>query len=306
VLRGVCFGAPAVDIATSAVYVGRMDSILIAGCGYVGTHLAGLLVEAGHRVWGLSRRPAALPPGVTPLAADLTRPSTLGALPPGLDAVVYAAAAGGYDDALYRAAYVDGPGNLLAALASQGQQPRRVVFTSSTGVYAQDDGAWVDEDSPAEPDGFSGRRVLEGERVLREGPFPSTVIRLGGIYGPGRAGLVEQVRAGLPVLPRGGPRYSNRIHRDDAARAVAHVLALDHPESLYLGVDDEPADLAEIVVWLAQALGVPVPPAASPTPAGPLSGRGNKRCRNQRLRSAGFTPAYPTYREGFAAMLADR
>ncbi len=286
----------------SWAYVGPMDRILIAGCGYVGTHLAGLLIETGHQVWGLSRTPAALPPRVTPFAADLTRPSTLAALPPDLDAVVYASAAGGYDDALYRAAYVDGLGNLLAALASQGQRPRRVVFTSSTGVYAQDDGAWVDEDSPAEPDGFSGRRVLEGERVLHAGPFPGTVVRLGGIYGPGRASLIEQVRRGVPLLPPGGPRYSNRIHRDDAARAVAHVLALDHPQPLYLGVDDEPADLAEIIVWLAGRLGVAVPPAASSAGAGPLTSRGNKRCRNRRLRASGFTPAYPTYREGYAAL----
>ncbi len=279
-----------------------MDRILIAGCGYVGTRLAGLLTEAGHQVWGLARTPATLPPGVTPLAADLTQPSTLGALPPGLDAVVYAAAAGGYDDARYRAAYVDGLGNLVAALASQGHQPRRVVFTSSTGVYAQDDGEWVDEDSPAEPDGFSGRRVLDGEGVLHAGPFPGTVVRLGGIYGPGRASLIDQVRQGVPMVPPGGPRYSNRIHRDDAARAVAHVLALDRPEPLYLGVDDEPADLAEIVAWLARRLGVAVPPVASSSGPGLLVGRGNKRCRNRRLRASGFHLTYPTFREGYAAL----
>lgn len=280
-----------------------MERILIAGCGYVGSHLAGLLVAGGHRVWGLSRRPAALPAGVTPLAADLTVPATLGALPPHLDAVVYAAAAGGFDDTSYRAAYVDGPRNLLAALVAQGQQPRRVVFTSSTGVYAQDDGAWVDEASATEPDGFSGRRVIEGERVWQAGPLPVTVVRLGGIYGPGRASLIAQVRAGQATVPGGGPRYSNRIHRDDAARAVAHVLQLTQPESVYLGVDDEPADLADIIAWLATQLGVAVPAAAPSAGAGPLAGRGNKRCRNQRLRSSGFVPTYPTFREGFADLI---
>ena len=123
-------------------------NILIAGCGYVGTALGVRLGADGHSVWGLRRRPDGLPDIVRPLAGDLSDAATLQDLPPGLDVVYYTAGAADSSEAAYRTAYVDGPRHLLEALQQQGQRPRRVVFTSSTGVYAQCRGEWVDEDSP--------------------------------------------------------------------------------------------------------------------------------------------------------------
>jgi nucleoside-diphosphate-sugar epimerase len=253
-------------------------------------------------VWGLRRDPSRLPAGIEPVAADVGHPATLTRLPAGLDAVVHAVSARAFDDAAYRAAYVEGPAHLLAALAAQDQGIVRIVFVSSTGVYAQQDGEWVDETSETLPGEFSGRRLLQGERLVLAGPYRASVLRLGGIYGPGRARVIESVRAGRSAISAGPPRYGNRIHRDDAAAAVAHLVALDAAEPTYLGVDDDPADEADVLRWLAARLGVAEPPVLA-NPAPPAERRGNKRCRNARLVASGFACAYPTFREGYAALI---
>jgi nucleoside-diphosphate-sugar epimerase len=275
---------------------------LVAGCGYVGSALAARLAARGCEVFGLRRRPAGLPAGVVPVAADLSDRAGLAArLPRGLDSAIYAAAADARDEAAYRRAYVEGLANLLAAL-DPGSRAARVLFTSSTAVYGQDDGSFVDESSPAEPAGWNGRVMLEAEARLAASGHPFSILRLGGIYGPGRTRLIERVRAGAEPLPP-GPAWTNRIHRDDAAGALDHLLGLASPEAVYLGVDDEPADQREVLRWLAARLGVPAP-AASPEDAGPSAATG-KRCRNGRLRASGWVPRYPSYRDGYAAILEE-
>jgi nucleoside-diphosphate-sugar epimerase len=281
-----------------------MARILIAGCGYVGTALAERLVAEGHVVWGLRRDPAGLPPGVRPLAADLTDPGTLRNLPSGLKCVVYTAAPDRLDDEAYRTIYVEGLSHVLDALRRQGQEPRRIFFTSSTVVYAQANGEWVDETSPTEPVHFSGTRMLEAEGLVRSGPFPATVLRLGGIYGPGRVGLIERVRRGEAVCIDGPPTYTNRIHRDDCAEALRHLMSLLQPEDLYLGVDHEPAEECEVLRWLAAQLGAHPPRVGPPAGLGPRRQRGNKRCRNAKLVASGHIFRFPTFREGYSALLS--
>ncbi len=288
-----------------------MARILIAGCGDVGATLGQGLRAAGHEVWGLKRRPADLPSGLRPLAADLTDRGTLNALPPNLDAVVYSAAAAGFDEAAYQAAYVTGVRNLLDALRRTGQQPHRLLFTSSTSVYAQHQGEWVDEDSPAEAAGFSGRCIRDGERLMWDSGWPAVVVRFGGIYGPGRTRLIDSVRAGTATRPAHPPLFTNRIHRDDCARVLEHLLYLPEPTPLYLAVDDDPAPLGEVLSWLAIQLGVPEPPQDTNPPLKPgaettdpaLRMRASKRCRNTRLRASGFQFRYPSYRDGYAALM---
>ncbi|HSJ24143.1 MAG TPA: SDR family oxidoreductase [Longimicrobiales bacterium] len=280
--------------------------VLVAGCGYVGCALAARLAGEGHAVWGLRRSTGALPTGVQPIAADLAVPSTLAGLPLSLDYVVYAAAPGGADDERYRTIYVDGLRNLLAALESQDQRPRRVLLTSTTGVYGQQAGEWVDEDSPTEPEDFRGERPLEGERLLLAGPFPATVLRLGGIYGPGRTRLIEQVRSGQARCVPG--LWSNRIHRDDCAGALRHLMLMEDASPRYLGVDREPVELCDVHRWLAARLGV-VPPVVDEDadPSGSAPGRrrrSNKRCSSERLVASGYRFLFPTFREGYAALLA--
>ena len=288
-----------------------MARLLIAGCGYVGSELARRLVADGHGVFGLRRSPGALPEGVQPLLADLCDRAALRAAlgeveHGGIDAVVYAAAADRGDDEAYRRAYVEGLGHVLGWADAQGMRPPRVLFTSSTAVYAQEDGAWVDEDSPTEPTHFSGVRMLEAERLVAAAGGVS--LRLGGIYGPGRTRLIDGVRAGRATIRPGPPHWTNRIHRDDAAGALRHLIERSVVGGtlapVYVGVDDEPADEAEVLGGLAARLGVPEPPVAPPGAAPPASARGgNKRCRNARLRASGYAFAYPTFREGYGALL---
>lgn len=274
--------------------------VLIAGCGYVGCALAPRLVEEGDEVLGLRRRPEGLPSGVRPLAADLTDPRSLEAVPT-VDAVVYAASAGGRTEEAYRGAYVEGVEHLLARLEHSSPGLRRVVFVSSTGVYPQRDGSWVDEDSPTEPEGFRGQSLLEGEARVRA-TGRGHVLRLAGIYGPGRTSLIERVRSGRATVAPGGPRYTNRIHRDDAAEALRVILRAEAPPPLLVGVDSAPAPEREVLGWLAARLGAPPPPEVPPEP-GSRRGGSNKRCRNTRLLETGVTLRYPTYREGYGALL---
>ena len=278
--------------------------VLIAGCGYVGTALGELLAARGLEVFGLRRRPDASCAAIRPVVADLTRPATLRSIPAGVDLVFYTAAAGASSDDAYRAAYVDGLRNLLEALAAH--PPRRALFTSSTAVYGQSDGSWVDEDSPAEPQGFSGRRLLEAERLLLGCGRPAAVLRLAGIYGPGRTRLIDEVRGGAATVPESGePLWTNRIHADDCARALRHLLRLpaDAMQGVWLGVDDEPADRTVVFDWLADRLGVVHPRRV---PVGDAAARmrpGNKRCSNAKLKRAGYAFRFPTFREGYMAEL---
>jgi nucleoside-diphosphate-sugar epimerase len=283
-----------------------MARVLIAGCGYVGSALGGRLVAKGNQVWGLRRRPLALPQGIQPIEADLSVARSLEELPPRIDHVVYAVSPAGSDDAFYRAAYVEGIARLIEALDRQGQRPRRVFFLSSTGVYAQSKGEWVDESSPTEPTHFSGKRLLEGEKLLADSGFAGTVLRLGGIYGPRRTRLLERVRSGQATYRKGGPFYSNRIHRDDCAGALQHLMELEAPGSLYIGVDEEPAEEVAVLRWIAGALGAPEPRLESePSRGAGDRPRTNKRCRGDLLRESGYAFAYPTFREGYTAVISE-
>lgn len=283
-----------------------MANILIAGCGYIGTALGSLLAAEGHTVWGLRRHPATLPPDVRPVAADLTSPETLQTLPPTVDWVFYTAAPDTHDDAAYQRVYVEGVRNLLQALIRERQHPRRVFLTSSTGVYGESSGAWVDETSPTKPTEFAGIRLLEGERLLMDGPFSATVLRLGGLYGPGRASLIGRVRRGeIAWGDDESPVYFNRIHQDDAAGALRHLMMLPNPDPIYLGVDHEPTTLSALLDWLAHALGVPPTRPSESASARMPRHPANKRCRNDRLVASGYVFRYPTFREGYTALLTE-
>lgn len=274
--------------------------VLIAGCGLVGGALARRLVAADKRVTGMKRRPEGLPAGARAFAADLADPSTLAGLPDDVDALVYAASADGRSPEAYRRAYVEGLRNVLDALSKVGAPLERAIFTSSTAVYGQADGSWVDESSPTLPSSFTGEILLEAEALLAERPLLGTSLRLAGIYGPGRDRLIRMVREGRARLPASS-RYTNRIHVEDCAGALAHLLSLEEPASIYIGVDDDPAEYGEVISWLAETMGVPAPEAAG---ADESTGRGgNKRCRNSRLRESGYELRYRGYRDGYREML---
>ncbi len=274
--------------------------MLIAGFGYLGRCLSSELLRAGHEVFGLSRRPRMLP-GVFGVKADLSDLDSLHGLPPRLDYVVYMASADGRDDERYREAYVTGPANLIRALDDRGDALARFLFVSSTGVYEQNDGAWVDESSPTGSSHFSARRLLEGERLVEKASWPSVVLRLSGIYGPGRSYWLERIRSGDEAFAIDPDEISNLIHVEDAARALAHLMTVESPEVLYLGVDSEPVEKRELVRWLCRELSLAPPRFAGGNGRAP--GRGNKRCSNRRLLETGFQFRYPSFREGFRSLM---
>ena len=156
---------------------------------------------------------------------------------------------------------MDGLSNVLDAVLASGASVRRVLFVSSTAVYGDAGGGWIDERTTPEPGGFSGRIIREAEELLhsrlRGTGITPVVLRLGGIYGPGRTRLIDQVRGGTAVIPAAS-RFTNRIHRDDAAAAIVHLCTMDAvPAPVYLGVDNEPAELGEVLGFLAAELGLP-------------------------------------------------
>jgi nucleoside-diphosphate-sugar epimerase len=273
-------------------------AVLIAGCGYTGRALGQRLIRTGHRVWGLSRQPHDFPPGLQALAADLGERSSLASLPRQFDFVVYCASADTGSDDAYRRAYVEGAGNLLRHLDAS--RLRRFFFVSSTAVYAQDDGSWVDEASPTTPSHFSGQRTLEAEQVVLGSGLPATVLRCSGIYGPGRERMVVAVRRGEPMTV--SERYTNRIQRDDIAGFVSHAIEHGTSEPIVLVSDDEPTTQRQIVLHIAARLRLPAPPLTIENAASGARG-GNKRCSNAKLRATGYTLQYPTFREGYDALV---
>lgn len=279
---------------------------LIAGCGYVGAELARRLVAAGDEVWGLTLEPAAMPPGVQPIVADLRDAAALAALPT-VDRVVFAAAPTGFDEPAYRATYLGGLRNLLDALTLGSSRPHRLLFCSSMGVYGQSAGSVVDESSTTEPARYSGAVMLEAEALVAACTVPAVSVRIAGIYGAQRCRVVGQVRAGSVQRTAGPSAFTNLIHRDDCAGALHHLLDLDRPDPLYVAVDDEPVERNELLLWLAQRLGVDAPEVGSGAGASPWlaqrPGDRGKRLSSAALRASGYEFEYPTFREGYAAIV---
>ena len=279
-------------------------SVLIAGCGDIGSRLATQLLDTGWQVYGLRRSVERLPAGVTGIAGDLFSAQCPAQWPKGqIDYVVYSAAATDHDEAGYQAAYVDGLKHTLAWLKQNGQQPKRLLFVSSSGVYGQKNGEWVDEMSPAQASSYSGRIMLEAEQVALKSGIPASTVRLTGIYGPGREWMLGQVRKGYRVAVD-PPLYGNRIHADDAAGLLAFLLDADLQgktlDDCYIGVDNDPAPLAEVVGWLRERLGV-----TAWAEEASVRRAGSKRCSNARAKALGWEPRYPSYREGYGRLLTE-
>jgi nucleoside-diphosphate-sugar epimerase len=284
-----------------------MAQVVIAGCGYIGNALAELLLKEHHEVFGIRRNIAGLAPGVIGIQGNLASPKSLGPAPPRVEYAVFAVAADEGTEKAYREAYVDGLAGFLEWLADEGQRPKRIVMTSSTSVYGQRRGEPIDEDSPTHPTQFRGETLLTSERLLASSGLSSVVVRLGGIYGPGRTSLVDRARAGELRL-RPFAHYTNRIHRDDAAGLIRHLLFHESPAPLYLGVDDESADEANVYRWLGDEFGIDVP-VEDETVEGDSRRRavGSKRCSNRLARESGYTFRYPSFREGYGELIrADR
>ncbi|MBS36566.1 MAG: NAD(P)-dependent oxidoreductase [Thiotrichales bacterium] len=277
-----------------------MSRILIAGFGDVGAKLAELLNDRGHEVWALRRSPVTGTPLLHGLACDLSRPIDTTAWPSSFDQVVFLPTPDRRDEGGYRRIFCNGLAHLLDALHKRSAPPSRLVHVSSTSVYGQDQAEEIDERTNTHPRGFAGRVLLESERLARDSGFATVVVRFAGIYGPGRTRLIRRVRDG-GSCQQPPDHYTNRIHRDDCAGLLDHVLAMTDPEQLYIGVDHEPATQCEVMDWIAERLRCPRPPRCRQDHPGPASG---KRCSSERIRSSGYVFRYPSYRDGYLDVIS--
>jgi shikimate kinase/nucleoside-diphosphate-sugar epimerase len=270
-------------------------TILIAGCGFVGERLADLLHEAGHTVIGLTHSPesAARLAEAKPWrvkACDISDAASVQTLAQPVDVVVHCASSnrGGAD--VYRAVYERGMSNLANTFPQA-----TLVFTSSTSVYAQNDGSTVTEESPAVPDRETGQilRSTEDFVVARGG----IVARLAGIYGPGRSFVLKNLLEGKSAIEgyEGTGRAINQIHREDAASALKHLIE-SKSSGTFNVVDDAPCTQRECFDWLCPLFNLPLPPE---TPPNPDRKRGNthKFVSNAKLKATGWTALYPSYRD---------
>jgi nucleoside-diphosphate-sugar epimerase len=271
-----------------------MPRILIAGCGYVGQATADLFHAAGWSVEGWTQSTES----ATKLAAkpypvygvDITDEARVSAYAGVFDAIIHCASSGGGDADTYRQIYSNGAGHLLDRFGGS-----RMLFTSSTSVYAQCDGSWVTEESETKPARETGRILLETEElVLGHGGI---VARLAGIYGPGRSALLRKFLAGEAIIDPRNDRFLNQIHRDDIAAALFLLLNRPSPaREIYNVVDDEPILQSECYRWLAEKLNRPVPPGRK-REGQRKRGSSNKRVSNAKLRRLGWSLRYPTFAE---------
>ena len=276
---------------------------LIVGCGYLGQFVARRWMADGARVVGVTRTAEKID-GFETIAADVTRPETLAGLPEA-ETVLYAVGHDPQSGNTREQVYAEG---LRAVLDVLSPRTKRIITISSTGVYGQTDGGWVDESSPCRPTREAGRAFLAAERVLAEHPLGDRgiVLRLAGIYGPGRLPRKADILAGRPLrVPL--QSYLNLIHVEDAARVVLAAEARANPPRTYLVADSHPAERQPFFDYLAELLGAPRPQYEQPSPEALAKhhASSNKRIRNQRmLDELSIQLNYPTYREGLAQVVA--
>jgi nucleoside-diphosphate-sugar epimerase len=281
--------------------------VVILGCGYIGIELGRQLAES-HDVVGVRRSESGIEAieraGFDGVRADVTDRDALAAVPDA-DAVVFAASSGGRDAAAAREVYVEGQRTALAAFGDRDDPPERYVYTSSTGVYGDHGGDWVDEETPLEPTTDKTELLVEAERVaLDEVPegVDGSVARFAGLYGPDRYRLERYLDG--PVVEG----YLNMVHRADAAGSVAFLLEEDLArDAVVVVVDDEPVSRWTFADWLAAECGRENPPkeTVSERLDDDLSVAArrrlltDKRCSNDRLRRLGYEFTYPSFREGY-------
>ena len=301
-----------------------MMKVLVAGCGDLGMRAAALLCGSGHEVLGLRRNPLRLSSRPSPLTVhatssgsvnpsdsstgipkssgfswftgDLMNPASLSALPTDISHVIFAASPDQRQESAYRELFINGMQNLVAALRSS--KIKRFMFISSSAVYGDHGDQWVDERTPADPLGFNGRVLVEAEQWLMSQPFETVILRLSGIYGPGRDQLLDRIRQGVATVPRHELHWSNRIHIEDATRAVFHLMDFPEPENIYLVTDGKPYPMDMLYDRLAQRLGSMLPPEG---PAPMMIG--SKKLSNARLLSTGLQLRWPDALIGYANLI---
>jgi nucleoside-diphosphate-sugar epimerase len=279
-----------------------MAKILIVGCGAIGYELAKTLVEAGHDVTGLKRSP---PPSsqeqFTYFRADIASPADLKSLDEDFEHVFFIVSADSRHDNSYHDIYETGIDNLLNRFAQAGCKAPW-IFVSSTSVYGQSKGEWVDEDSVTAPSKNTSLKIVQAEQKLMAQNPANVVVRFSGIYGPGREYLLRMAKQ-TPSIQQNPPYYTNRIHQCDCVGVLAYLLQQRLSgislQQCYLASDDDPAPSWEVMTWLSKEM------RCNPPVAKMIEGDCdmNKRCRNDRLKNLGYSFIYPDYKTGYSELI---
>jgi nucleoside-diphosphate-sugar epimerase len=278
-----------------------MAKILIVGCGAIGSALAEVLSAQGHDVIGLKRRPPLSASGsVRYVAADISSSSDLASLESDFTQAFFIVSPDGRDERSYRAVYETGLDNLLAKFP---QTPWLMV--SSTSVYGQCQGEWVNEDSVAEPASITSRLIRQAEQKLLTLSPANIVVRFSGIYGPGRESLLRLAMQ-APAIQQTPSYFTNRIHQQDCIGVLSFLLeqrlAGKALAQCYLASDDDPAPMWEVMTWLTDRLHCPAPIIKAVDADAGM----NKRCSNARLKALGYRFQYPSYKDGYLGLIKAR
>lgn len=311
-----------------------MAKILIVGCGAIGLELAGVLSAKGHKVTGLKRNPpTSAPDNIKYFTADISSPTDLADFDNDFTKAFFIVSPDNRTEQSYRAVYETGLNNLLAKLPDA-----QWLIVSSTSVYGQTLGEWVNEDSVAEPDNITSYLIRQAEQRLMALSPDNIVVRFSGIYGPGREYLLRQAMQ-TPAIQQDPPYFTNRIHQRDCVGVLSFLLdqrlAGIPLEQCYLASDDDPAPMWEVMNWLADRLHCPPPTAKDggrdcsrqssafpssmevrsvaigrepmrPTVKTVSTDTGmNKRCSNAKLKALGYQFQYPSYKDGYLELIGN-
>ena len=276
--------------------------VLFIGCGDIAQRAAREM-ETRHKCFGLRRQTDHVPAYIQPIKADATDAEQLfSVVSEDFDIWIATITPGEFTEQAYKDSYLAVAKSIAASIAKLQKAPRLLLWVSSTSVYGDLKGGWVNEETQPEPNTFSGKILLAAEKIIQQIPCDTSVIRFSGIYGPGRTRLLSQVLAGKG-RPSSPEQWSNRVHADDCGGILAHLV--EHslsgnsllPE--YLASDSAPVTQHEVRQWLAAQLAVSL--VEEKVKLGSV-----RRCDNSRLLSSGYQFKYPTYKEGYAKLLNDR
>ena len=278
-----------------------MKKILIAGCGYVGNELGERLSSQGHEVWGIKREINSIHPSIQSISADLSKKDTLQILPKDIDYVFYMPSPRTRNENVYNNVFLKGIRNLVECMKQNKYETKKIFFISSTSVYGQNSGEWIDENSTTKPKSSTAKIILQTENYILKNYLKTTIVRFSGIYGPGRTGFLNKmINEGKTFTHN---RYTNRIHRDDCANALIHLMNLPNCENIYLVSDNEPVDLSELANWIKIKKGLKNEGLEYLTKIPFIKTKSNKRCSNKKLIDSGYKFLFPSFREGYNGII---
>ena len=267
-----------------------MSRILVVGPGYIGQPLSKALVADGHEVSALRRSNGAID-GVQLIQHDLSKDSQLEL--PHFDEIVFCLSPGSRELNAYKNIYVNGVRRVLDALP---QEAKSLYFISSTGVYSENDGAWVDEGTVLiSEEGTRSQILQEAESQIIAACENHYVFRFGGIYGPGRTRLVQKLKDGLEP-PSQRPYYTNRIHQDDGVGVLRHFVSKRPNPGIYNVVDSDRADINDMISWARKNWSVNACQAAT------MRQGQNKRVSNRKLLGTGYRLLVESFRDSYGRL----